>query len=108
MNIGWRPGRLFAGARFLALAFGMGCLLATSAASAPADSYDGYPDRSGDAAEETYDGSWEYDPYYIFGLTRHMSDSDLPRAGQIALYPLAFIIDMVAWPMGALGGLAGK
>jgi hypothetical protein len=58
--------------------------------------------------EEKYDDGWEYDPYYIFGLTRHMSDSGLPLAGQIALYPFAFVIDLGQWPIGALAGLAGK
>ena len=53
-------------------------------------------------------GGWEFDPYYIFPLTRHMSDSELPLAGQIALYPLAFFIDLIQWPFGTLAGLAGK
>jgi hypothetical protein len=55
-----------------------------------------------------YDDRWEYDPYYIFPLTRHMPDSELPLAGQIILYPIGFMIDLVQWPLGALAGLGGK
>jgi hypothetical protein len=60
------------------------------------------------SGEEQYHDGWEYDPYYIFPLTRHMPDSELPLAGQIVLYPIAFIIDLGQWPLGALAGLAGK
>jgi hypothetical protein len=59
---------------------------------------------AGDDAES----GWEYDPYYIFPLTRHMEDSGLPFYAQIALYPLAFALDLGQWPVGALAGLAGK
>ena len=60
------------------------------------------------APDASEDEGWEYDPYYIFPLTRHMPDSELPLIGQIALYPLAFIIDLGQWPWGVLAGLAGK
>ena len=66
-----------------------------------------YSEDAWDPAMERHRG-WEYDTYYIFPLTRHMPDSELPLAGQIALYPLAFIIDLGQWPFGALAGLAGK
>ena len=69
-------------------------------------------DRSGSYAEVASEGphedGWEFDTYYIFPLTRHMSDSGLPYGGQIALYPLAFALDLVQWPVGVLAGLAGK
>jgi hypothetical protein len=83
--------------------------LASGEASAVKDPYDGSAAGSGHrgAAEEVADG-WEYDPYYIFPLTRHMSDTELPMAGQIVLYPFAFMIDLVQWPLGTLAGLAGK
>ena len=90
------------------LMLGIGCLLASSEASAVKDPYDasasGASERSVDAAGDR----WEYDPYYIFPLTRHMSDSDLPMAGQVVLYPFAFVIDLAQWPLGTLAGLAGK
>ena len=60
------------------------------------------------STQQEYDDGWEYDPYYIFPLTRHMPDSELPLAGQIILYPIGFLIDLVQWPLGALAGLGGK
>ena len=71
-----------------------------------AESDAGYPEPDEGYAEsdEEYpemSDEWEYDTYYIFPLTRHMPDSELPMAGQIALYPLAFIIDLGQWPIGA-------
>ena len=68
----------------------------------------GPEDGTESASEEPHDGGWEYDDYYIFPLTRHMPDSELPMAGQIALYPFAFLIDLVQWPFGALVGLGGE
>jgi hypothetical protein len=69
------------------------------------------PDTNSEANDETdqtdHDG-WRYDTYYIFPCTRHMPDSDLPMAGQIALYPFAFAIDLVQWPFGVLVGLGGE
>ncbi len=69
-------------------------------------------DRSGSyaevASEEPREDGWEYDTYYIFPLTRHMPDSGLPFGAQIVLYPLAFSLDLVQWPVGVLSGLAGK
>jgi hypothetical protein len=61
-----------------------------------------------DEADQAGDQGWRYDTYYIFPLTRHMPDSELPMAGQIALYPFAFVIDLVQWPFGALVGLGGE
>jgi hypothetical protein len=72
------------------------------------DSYSMSSDGADDAPPEASSDGWEYDDYYIFPLTRNMSDSGLPQAGQIALYPLAFLIDLAQWPVGALAGLAGK
>jgi len=110
MNFRWRLDRFSSSVSLMALAFGIGCLLtaSTSSADADADADAGYSDRSRDAAEETQADGWEYDPYYIFPLTRHMSDSGLPKGGQYALYPLAVVIDLGQWPFGALAGLAGK
>ena len=84
---------------------------ASAAGSDTASRYGGT--GSGDSTRMSADDGddpdgWEYDTYYIFPLTRHMSDSGLPRAGQIALYPLAFVIDLGQWPFGALAGLAGR
>ncbi len=59
-------------------------------------------------ADQTHDQGWRYDTYYIFPLTRHMPDSELPIGGQIALYPFAFLIDLVQWPFGLLVGLGGE
>jgi hypothetical protein len=61
-----------------------------------------------DEADRPGDQEWRYDTYYIFPLTRHMPDSELPMAGQIALYPFAFVIDCVQWPFGLLVGLGGE
>lgn len=69
------------------------------------------PNTDSEAIDETdqtdHDG-WRYDTYYIFPCTRHMPDSELPMAGQIALYPFAFAIDLVQWPFGMLVGLGGE
>jgi hypothetical protein len=92
----------------LTLALGMGCLLASGQASAVKDPYDASSGGSEDMAEQQNGDRWEYDPYYIFPLTRHMSDAELPIAGQVVLYPVAFVIDLVQWPFGTLAGLAGK
>lgn len=67
--------------------------------------------ENSEATDETghsQDQGWRYDTYYIFPLTRHMPDSELPMAGQIALYPFAFAIDLVQWPFGVLVGLGGE
>jgi len=61
-----------------------------------------------DETDQTDNDGWRYDTYYIFPLTRHMPDSELPMAGQIALYPFAFAIDLVQWPFGVLVGLGGE
>ena len=103
-----RFGRLLTAGSFLALWVGLTCLLATSTVSAADETADPSSSQSAAGLEEPYDESWEYDPYYIFPLTRYMSDSGLPSAGQYALYPFAFVIDLGIWPLGALAGLAGK
>ena len=98
------------------LALGVGFFLIAGAAPAADPMDDVSEDVTDDVSsheseimmEEKYDDGWDYDPYYIFPLTRHMSDSGLPLAGQIALYPFAFVIDLGQWPIGALAGLAGK
>jgi hypothetical protein len=51
---------------------------------------------------------WRYDDYYIFPLTRHMRDSDLPRYVQYMMYPLAVGFDLGQLPFGAVAGLGGK
>jgi hypothetical protein len=51
---------------------------------------------------------WRYDTYYLMPLTRHMSESGLPLYGQIMLYPVGALIDLVQLPIGALSGLAGE
>jgi hypothetical protein len=61
-----------------------------------------------DGTDQTDHDGWRYDTYYIFPCTRHMPDSELPIAGQIALYPFAFAIDLVQWPFGVLVGLGGE
>jgi len=90
------------------LTLGIGCLFASAEASAIKDPYDASTAGSGDRVAGADVEGWEYDPYYIFPLTRHMSDSELPMAGQVVLYPFAFMIDLVQWPLGTLAGLAGK
>ncbi len=108
MNLRGLFDRFLTTTGLLALVFGMGCLLAGGTASADAEDFDESTERSRYVEEERSPDGWEYDPYYIFPLTRHMSDSGLPRGGQIALYPLAFVIDLGQWPFGGLAGLAGK
>lgn len=81
-------------------------------AAGPASAEDGssrYETRSSGSVSVTgYDDGWQYDPYYIFPLTRHMGDSGLPLWAQIPLYPIGFAIDLVQWPVGVLAGLGGK
>lgn len=65
------------------------------------------------SAESTRDdvkseSGWEYDPYYVFPLTRHMEETELPLYGRVILYPIGFAIDLIQWPVGALAGLMGK
>ena len=114
---------------FFALCAGLWCLVAAGAVYAAGESSPtNGPKASSDASDsveptstysstdtstntstgEAYDDGWEYDSYYIFPLTRHMSDSELPLAGQIVLYPIGFAIDLIQWPFGALAGLGGK
>lgn len=108
MNSRWQSDRLLITLSLFVLAFGLAYFMTAGAASAAADRPDESSYGSGDATHQGYDDGWEYDPYYVFPLTRHMSDSELPMAGQIALYPFAFVIDVVQLPIGALAGLAGK
>jgi hypothetical protein len=105
MKTGLRRDGFLRAAKCLALSLGfVFCLVAGPAPAA--EMSDEAPNDDG--MHEYHGDDWEYDPYYIFPLTRHMSDSELPLAGQIALYPFAFVIDVVQWPVGALAGLAGK
>jgi hypothetical protein len=98
----------------MALCVGLLALFSAGSASAAAEeaTVDAQEDSRGSYGSDSEDSEmsdeWEYDTYYIFPLTRHMPDSELPMAGQIALYPLAFVIDLGQWPIGALCGLAGK
>jgi hypothetical protein len=108
MNLRSQFDRLLTAGNRLTLSIGLACLLATSTVSAADEMGDEASGPSAGAHEESYGESWEYDPYYVFPLTRHMSDSGLPVAGQYALYPLAFVLDLASWPVGALAGLAGK
>ena len=103
-----RLGRTLSRFSCLALAAVLALLLSTSMASAAADMENGAYAEVDDSEGDVHQGDWEYDPYYVFPLTRHMPDSELPMAGQIALYPVAFVIDLIQWPIGALAGLAGK
>lgn len=97
-----------------AMALATACVLSTLGASASEQAAAADPptvsasDSSAKASTRTHADRWEYDPYYVFPLIRHMPDSGLPLAGQIALYPLAFVVDLGSWPVGALAGLAGK
>jgi len=105
----------------IALCAGVWCLLTAGALyaaeeSSPAEGPGASRDASHSAestspyssTQQEYQDGWEYDPYYIFPLTRHMPDTELPLAGQIILYPIGFLIDLAQWPLGALAGLAGK
>ena len=83
-------------------------LIAAAPASAEGGRSDEATSSSGSASASGHDEAWQYDPYYIFPLTRHMSDSGLPLWAQVPLYPIGFAIDLVQWPVGALAGLAGQ
>lgn len=54
------------------------------------------------------DDGWRYNTYLLFPLTRHMKDTSLPDYGQYALYPFAVGLDIIQFPIGALGGLLGE
>lgn len=54
------------------------------------------------------DEEWAYHSYYILPLTRHMSDSGLPHAAQVALYPIGFALDLAQLPVGLAVGLFGR
>jgi hypothetical protein len=85
------------------------CVLTVAVpASAQAEDSDSPDSSTSDEASRPDDREWRYDTYYIFPLTRHMPDSELPLGGQIALYPFAFVIDLVQWPFGVLVGLGGE
>ena len=77
---------------------------------APAAQADSHAKRSTSTYASANPGhqGWRYDTYYIFPLTRHMPDSELSLGVQIALYPLAFAIDLGQWPFGAIAGLGGE
>ncbi|HKK53275.1 MAG TPA: hypothetical protein VKA74_16875 [Myxococcota bacterium] len=60
------------------------------------------------ALEIQEEADWEYDPYYVFPLTRHLSESGLSFPARVALYPIGFILDLGQWPVGLLLGLAGR
>ena len=60
------------------------------------------------SAPEYGDSKWRYNTYYIFPLTRHVGDSELPSYGQYAVYPLAVALDLAQLPIGLLGGLLGE
>jgi hypothetical protein len=84
-------------------------LAAETAASGSPRGSDAEPERVVYASTPAERGEqWEYDPYYVFPLTRHMSESGLPFPAQIALYPIGFALDLAQWPVGLLAGLAGK
>ena len=82
-------------------------LMAGLAPAAKADSHE-RDSESTYAYSDPEDEGWRYDTYYIFPLTRHMPDSELSLGVQIALYPLAFAIDLGQWPFGAIAGLGGE
>ncbi len=67
----------------------------------------GTTDR-GVQSSATDDKGWRYNTEYLFPLSRQMSDSELPKYGQYALYPLAAALDLLQFPIGALGGLLGE
>jgi hypothetical protein len=86
--------------------------LNTAGPASAGDGSSGYATSSSDSSKSIwvsgYDDGWQYDPYYIFPLTRHMNDSGLPFWAQVPLYPIGFAIDLVQWPVGLLAGLGGQ
>ena len=54
------------------------------------------------------DTGWRYNSYYIYPLTRHMDESDIPKGWpRYALYPVTLALDTVQLPAGAVIGLFG-
>jgi len=60
-----------------------------------------------ETADRGLDRPWRYDTYYLFPLTRHMDEAEIPRPCRIPLYPFAVAIDIVQLPFGAIAGLFG-
>jgi hypothetical protein len=50
---------------------------------------------------------WRYSTYYLYPLTRHMEESDIPKGWRIPLYPITAVLDTAQLPFGALAGLFG-
>jgi hypothetical protein len=67
----------------------------------------GEPDAAADAGDRGVDRPWRYDTYYLFPLTRHMDEAEIPRGCQIPLYPFTVAIDIAQLPFGAIAGLFG-
>ena len=92
------------------LVFALGSIVAAavllSGASAQGAEPEGTAYRTEASATEA--AGWKYNTAYIFPLTRHMKDSALPKYGQYAAYPLAVVLDIAQFPIGALGGLLGE
>ena len=61
-----------------------------------------------DAGDRGGDRPWRYDTYYLFPLTRHMDEAEIPRGCQIPLYPFTVAIDIAQLPFGAIAGLFGE
>ena len=85
---------------------GEGAMSTRSAPEVTAYEYD-YP-ASTYSNGSAYEPPWEYDTRYLFPLTRQLGDSGIGRTGQGFLYPIAFAIDLIQWPLGAVAGLFGS
>jgi len=60
------------------------------------------------STQASSDDGWRYNTFFLFPLTRHMKETELPEYGQYILYPFAVGLDIIQFPVGALGGLLGE
>jgi hypothetical protein len=96
-------------ARALVLTGLIASLLAggTAAAEGYATGDSGESGAAVDAGDRGGDRAWRYDTYYLFPLTRHMGEAEIPLPCRIPLYPFAVAVDTVQLPFGAIAGLFG-
>jgi len=78
-----------------------------AAAEGPATGDSAASGAAADAGDRGGDRPWRYDTYYLFPLTRHMDEAEIPWLCRIPLYPFAVAVDTVQLPFGAIAGLFG-
>ncbi len=91
-----------------AVTVALGLVLCASLALAEGNAGESAKDTSATQSSALPGDEWSYGTYYIYPLTRHMDESDIPQTCRYALYPIAAVLDTVQLPFGALAGLFGE